>query len=67
MYVSPQPDVECQVPTDMVRVVINHHLVVVPIPVVAVVIFIGCDTEIVPVVARNSVRVEIVALTGFGC
>ena len=45
MYVSAQPDVEGQVIADVVRVVINHYLVVVPIPVGAIAIIVGSYTE----------------------
>jgi hypothetical protein len=38
--VSAQPDVKGQVPVDVVRIVIDHHLVVVPLPAVAVAVFI---------------------------
>ena len=38
--VSAQPGVKGQVPVDVVRIVIDHHLVVVPLPAVAVAVFI---------------------------
>ena len=46
MDVGAQPDVKTEVPADMVRVFINHHLVGVPEPVVAEAILIGGNTEI---------------------
>lgn len=44
--VGTQPDVERQVPTDVVRIVVNHNLVTVPEPVVAVADVSGSNTEI---------------------
>ncbi len=46
--VCSQPDVKSQVPTHVVRIVIDHHLILVSQPVIAVVIVIGRDTEIIP-------------------
>jgi len=44
--VSAQPDVERQIPADVVGVVVNHNLVAVPHPVIAEADVIGCDAEI---------------------
>lgn len=46
MNVGAQPDVERQVPADVVRVVVNHDLVTVPHPVVAEAVVIGGNAEI---------------------
>ena len=44
--IGPQPHVESQVPAVVIRVVINHNLVAVPQPVIAVVVVSGSNIEI---------------------
>jgi len=46
--VGAQPDVEGQIPAHMVRVFVDHDLVAVPQPVVAIVIIIGSNAEVEP-------------------
>ena len=44
--VGAQPDVERQIPADVVRVIVDHDLVTVPHPVIAVVVVIGGNAKV---------------------
>src|SRR5260370_42363256 len=46
MRVSAEPHVVCEIPSFVIRIVINHDLIAVPQPIAGVIVVIRCNAEV---------------------